>query len=467
MKPKVVPLQERFAQEMAQIKPFPPFAVAVSGGADSMALMVLLAEWSQTNNLEPPSVITVNHGLRPEAATEASQVAKWSAQYGLNHKTMLWQHTTEHLPKSNIQAQARTARYELLYNHCKEQKIRSLMTAHTSDDQAETVLLRLARGSGLEGLAGMRPRQPLPVVHTQDECIELIRPLLKFSGDELRQFLQSKEQDWITDPSNFDLRYARVRTRQVLKKLDELNISAAKLAATAYNLQRATDALLTYADDLQKQAVEFYPEGYAYLDFTKLTNAPNETAFRVLGNVLKSIGGRRYRPRFDRLQRLFDQMETNPLIKDWTLSGCHIQYQAHESRFLIVRELGRKTANPQQALDLTLADQTLVWDNRFSLKITGGSQKTIGEKTVLSFLGEDGARLVETITNAASQTGLNNAPDFLTRWHAIPSLVRPTLPAVWQGQDLIALPHLSGKSVLLGNKEPNENEMRFFVQFLN
>ena len=141
---------------------------AVSGGPDSMALMHLLARWRATAERPPVLVATIDHGLRPEAADEAAFVAREAAALGLPHRILAW---TGDKPSAGIQEAAREARYRLLVAHAREEGASHLVTAHTLDDQAETVLMRLSRGSGLSGLAGMRPE-------TDRQGIRHARPLL-------------------------------------------------------------------------------------------------------------------------------------------------------------------------------------------------------------------------------------------------------------------------------------------------
>ena len=136
-----------------------PWAVAVSGGGDSLALMHLLHDFARKEGLAAPMVLTVDHGLRKSSAGDAKKVVAWARRLGLSARVLTWRGKK---PKTGIEAAARNARYRLLGDFLVMHKIGTLFVGHNQDDQAETSLLRLARGSGLDGLAGMQPRAPWP-----------------------------------------------------------------------------------------------------------------------------------------------------------------------------------------------------------------------------------------------------------------------------------------------------------------
>lgn len=209
-------------------------AVAVSGGADSLALL-LLARAAFGDRV---SALTVDHGLRPESAGEARFVGEVCARLGVAHDilTLTWRER----PSANIQALARRARYRALVRSCNERGIGWLATAHHADDQAETLLLRLARGSGLAGLSGARPARAL----SADEggpAVALLRPVLGWRRTELGAIVAAAGIAPIVDPSNADMRYDRTRARRLLGETPWLD--AGRLAASAGHLAQANDAL--------------------------------------------------------------------------------------------------------------------------------------------------------------------------------------------------------------------------------
>ena len=172
-------------------------AVGVSGGGDSLALMHLLADWAKARKLKAPVVLTVDHGLRKTSAKDARQVAAWAKAAGLPVHVLTWRGAK---PKSGIEAAAREARYRLMGDWLRSTSISSLYVGHTLDDQAETFLLRLARGSGLDGLCAMRRLAPWPVAGFCE--LSVARPLLGVTRAELRAYLKARGQAWLDDPMN-------------------------------------------------------------------------------------------------------------------------------------------------------------------------------------------------------------------------------------------------------------------------
>lgn len=212
--------------------------VAVSGGSDSIALLVLLDRWRRHNAalelIETPLVVaTVDHRLRPGSAAEAAAVAALCEVRGFPHVTLTWDGEK---PASGLQEAAREARYALLMGEAGRRGFDCVVTAHTLDDHAETVLMRLARGSGVKGLAGMAE------VSFREGFI-LHRPLLGTSRGRLRAMLEREGVAWIDDPSNADPRFLRPRLRALLPKLAEEGLDAARLAGVARKLRRTDDAI--------------------------------------------------------------------------------------------------------------------------------------------------------------------------------------------------------------------------------
>ncbi len=185
--------------------------LAVSGGSDSTALLVLAARWAKRLKRPPKlTAITIDHGLRSESAREAAAVKRLARRLGVPHRTLRWRGDK---PKSGLQEAARIARYRLLAEAAARAGYEHVLTAHTLDDQAETVLFRLARGSGLTGLAGMAQASVLPV--GAETAFFLVRPLLHVSKARLVATLKAAGIDHSEDPTNRDPRYARTRLRWV------------------------------------------------------------------------------------------------------------------------------------------------------------------------------------------------------------------------------------------------------------
>src|SRR5579859_2956539 len=226
---------EEFAARLDRLGPYertPRLAVAVSGGADSLALALLADAWARRRG-GTAAALTVDHRLRPESAAEARQTGDWLAARGIAHQTLVWQGPH---PRSDIQAAGRAARYRLLEGWCAERGCLHLLTAHHLEDRAETFWLRLARGSGLDGLAG------ISAVTERAQC-RLLRPLLDVPPERLRARLRREDQAWIEDPSNRNAEFGRVRVRQARALLAAEGLSAERLAETLRHLGRARQAL--------------------------------------------------------------------------------------------------------------------------------------------------------------------------------------------------------------------------------
>jgi tRNA(Ile)-lysidine synthase len=295
-----------------------PVAVAVSGGSDSLALMHLLAGVTRARKWPLPIVLTVDHGLRKTSAREARQVAAWAKKAGLKAHMLVWRGRK---PRSGIEAAGREARYRLMGAWMVRQGIATLLVGHTEDDQAETFLLRLARGSGLDGLAAMRAHAPWPVEGFAGLAVE--RPLLGFSRSALRDYLIGLDQDWLEDPMNEDLAFDRVKLRRVRASLEEAGLSASRIAAAAAHLSRARESLEIVTEAVLARAVRKNARGLL-LDPKVLAAAPRELGLRALASVLMTVSGQPYRPRFESLERLFDKLAAGGPGASGTLHGCQI-----------------------------------------------------------------------------------------------------------------------------------------------
>lgn len=299
-------------------------AVAVSGGGDSIALMHLLAAHAAKLRVPAPLVLTVDHGLRSGSAGEARQVAIWARALGLEARILTWRGEK---PARGIEAAARQARYRLMGAALKKAGIAVLCVGHNRDDQAETFLLRLARGSGLDGLCAMQPLAPFPVPGF--DGLALARPLLAFSRADLRTYLATRKQPWLDDPMNDDPGFERVRMRQLLAASQ---LDSARIAAAAAHLARARVALEAVTGAGLARAVHADSDSLL-LDPAALAAAPREVGLRALAALLMRVGGQGYRPRFEALERLFDDIAGGTLGGGATLHGCRIAPAPAKSRF--------------------------------------------------------------------------------------------------------------------------------------
>jgi tRNA(Ile)-lysidine synthase len=310
----------------------PRWAVAVSGGGDSLALMHLLRGFAKAQKLTAPIVLTVDHGLRESSARDAKKVAAWAKQAGLKAYVLAWRGAK---PGRGVEAAAREARYRLMGAWLAKHGIATLFVGHTQDDQAETFLLRLARGSGLDGLAAMRAHAPWPVPGFPE--LSVARPLLGLGRDRLRAHLESLGQAWLDDPMNDDAAFDRVKIRKAQAALTQAGLSPVRIAAAASHLARARESLEIVTEAVLARAARKWEgarkgEEGVLLDPVVLAAAPREVGLRALASLLMAVGRQAYRPRFESLERLFDRIVAADLRGGATLHGCHIRPTAGKEK---------------------------------------------------------------------------------------------------------------------------------------
>ncbi|HTH18421.1 MAG TPA: tRNA lysidine(34) synthetase TilS [Magnetospirillum sp.] len=398
-----------FAALMAPLGPFearPRVAVAVSGGADSLALALLAHDWARQRGGEAVG-LTVDHGLRAEAVAEAEQVGEWLRAAGMAHHPLRWEGPK---PAADIQAEARAARYRLMEEWCRGEGILHGLLAHHRDDQAETLLLRLGRGSGVDGLAAMAPV-------SEAFFMRWLRPLLTVPRARLAATLEVRGQGWIEDPSNRNGAYARVRVRQLMPRLAAEGMAPERLADTARRLGRARAALEDMVAKAAARWVVPHPAGFALVDVQAFRQEGEEIGLRLLSRLLQAIGGSGYPLREDRVEGLYARL-CDGLGRATTLGGCRIGPLG--GRLLFCREAGR-VAPPLELVPGTRQ----CWDGRFRVETAADAPAGLR----LEALGPSGwSRLV-----ALAKPG---------RLPVLPAPVRPSLPVMLDQEGICAAPHL-------------------------
>ena len=268
----------------AGFKSLPALVLAVSGGPDSTALLYLAARWRSALKSGPDLIAaTVDHGLRVEAAREAREVKRLASTLGIEHRTLKWRGDK---PKTGIPAAARDARYALLAEAARKTGASAILTAHTQDDQAETFLMRLSRGSGIAGLGAMAR-------YTVREGIALLRPLLDIPKERLIATLEKAKIDYATDPTNHDASFTRPRLRALMPALAAEGADARNLVRLAARLSRANAAIETMADGAERylwhldlrNGIE--PAGFDLAAFSRLAS---EIRVRLLMRALDRVG---------------------------------------------------------------------------------------------------------------------------------------------------------------------------------
>lgn len=318
--------------------------VAVSGGSDSLALLHLLDDWRQVGG-PALCVATVDHGLRPEAAAEAAMVARICEGLGLDHRVLTWRDWDG---RGNLPAAARQARYALLADWARDKGLGTVALGHTRDDQAETFLMRLARGSGVDGLSAMAARR-------HHLGVEWVRPLLQAGRQDLRDWLRSRNIAWIDDPTNDDPTQDRVKARQALAVLAPLGLGSERLAATAAQMARARQALETAAAALARQAA-MSEGGDLLIDRARFAAADEEIRLRLLSRAIGWVSASHYPPRLSALSEVADAVGRGGRR---TLGGATLTGGARRIR--IAREY--------QAVRALVAGPGAIWDGRW--RITG------------------------------------------------------------------------------------------------
>ncbi len=408
---------DELASHFDQLRRYSSLIVAVSGGADSTALLHLLARWarseiSASQVLPCPSIVvaTVDHGLRPESATEARAVAQQAQALGLPHQILVWEHPDQK-PTTAIQVTARAARYRLLDALALAHPNSAVVTAHHQDDQAETLLMRLARGSGVDGLAGMRGSQ---LAHGL-VLVARERPLLSVPKARLVATLRAAGLTWCEDPSNADRAFERVRWRDAERHLADLGLTAVALARSAHRLDRARQALEVMANTAWDRIGNTHDGAFAALSAAAFDREPEDIRLRLILKAITAFGGQSQPPSLAQAEELVLALARQPSTGQ-TLAGCRIERDAAEIR--VFREPGRLGL---PVLDIT-PGQAVIWDNRFRVELQTGSGAVALERTVVRALGADGLA-------AARRQGA-----VIT----LPARIAWTLPSLWMGPDLAA-----------------------------
>ena len=405
---------------MAPLGPFEPaprIAVAVSGGPDSLALCLLADRWARARR-GAVFGLTVDHGLRPESGAEATQVRRWLTGRGITHRTLRWPGAR---PVTGLQEQARAARLALLTGWCRRAGVLHLLLGHQREDQAETALQRLVRGSGIDGLAAMAPVRL--ALEPAGGGVRLLRPLLPVSRDALIATLARWDQPWIDDPTNRDTRHARPRLATALARLGAEGLSAERLAKAAERAAGDRSALDELCTDLLAACTRPSPAGFVTIDLSVLRRAPSALAVRALGCVVTTVSGSAYPPRQERLERLAHRLLDDG-TKAATLGGCRVVPQ-RDGRVVVCRE-------PSAASEVRplVPGESALWDRRFVVSL--GLSATAGPYVVRR-LGTDGLAQARAM---ARSSGMSLTTD------GIPAPARPSLPALFDLDGPLAAPHL-------------------------
>ena len=377
--------------------PLPPrIGVAVSGGGDSLALLHLLKGiYSRRGGVV--EAVTVDHGLRNGADAEAQRVGEQAVRLGVTHEVLRWEGWDG---TGNLQDAARQARYTLMAQWAQARGLDAVALGHTADDQAETVLMRLARRSGVDGLAAMAPRR-------EDHGVLWLRPLLSVGRAALRAHLTATGVRWVDDPSNEDTRFDRIKARRALTALAGLGIDAGSLGVVAQNMGEAREALETYTRSAARRCMRL-SHGAVVFDRAALLAHPPEVQRRLWRRAIDWIAPAPYPPRRTALAQLMRAVSAG---HPTTLGGCAMICRKEDA--WLFRELNSVTeevAKPQGA-----------WDARWHCRAVEGAS------------APEGAEL-----RMLSSNGLKQCDNW--RDLDLPRAVLLSHPALWHGDTVLCSP---------------------------
>ncbi|WP_299141452.1 tRNA lysidine(34) synthetase TilS [uncultured Tateyamaria sp.] len=368
-------------------------AVAVSGGGDSVALLAVMVEFVRERGIEL-HVITVDHGLREEAKEEIALVTDLCATWDLPHHVEFWKGWSG---AGNLQAEARDARYDLMADWAYANGITHVLLGHTADDQAETFVMRLARGAGVDGLSAMVPRRVR-------NGITWVRPFLRIERSALRSYLRAAQLEWCEDPSNDNRDFERIRIRDALTVLGTLGVHTETLVDVAHNMSQAREAL-DWQTFLAARDVAQIVRGVVAFDLRKFRMQPAEIARRLLLHALGWTSSSAYPPRRDAVARTLAAIRSGDAV---TLGGCQIIVEGDV--IWVVREL-----NAIKDVSSEIGD---LWDERWI--VTGPEDDP---DLQVAPLGYD---------------GLQSVPGW--RDAGLPRAAAAASPAVWYDGQLVAAP---------------------------
>ena len=280
-------------------------AVAISGGVDSVCLL----NWLHKLGLDTVA-LHVNHGLRDVADVETQYVVELCKSLDVPCEVFYW---SGEKPKSGLESAAREVRYKMMTDYCCKNKIEFLAVAHQADDQIETFLMNLGRGSGVYGLAAMRPE-------SDRDGVKIIRPMLNVFRSELKEYCENNKIKYFVDEMNDDEKYTRVKIRKNRHLLnDKLGISDERILLAIDNLSRTRDALDSNVSNLVSIVMV---DDYARFDESFLFDEPVDIRLKLLGSLIQKVGKNDYQPRLNSLQKALDRLSSDC---KFTLSGCVVR----------------------------------------------------------------------------------------------------------------------------------------------
>ena len=385
-------------------------ALAVSGGPDSTAMM-LLASLSKKIKKDKVTVVVVDHGLRDGSANEAKLVCDNAKILGFKFKILKWGGVK---PNTRIQELARKNRYHLITKWCKTKKINKIFLAHHLDDQMETFLMRLGKGSGVDGLASMDF-----LSYISNICI--VRPFLEIPKERLLEILSSSKLKWINDPSNFNMDFKRSRIREIIPILAEEGIDSNQISHVIKRMRSASKSLNAQTKIIIHKYIHDFKNIAYFLDKKILIEVEDEEILlRVIEKIIMNISGSIYPTRGFKLKNILFWFFSEDNVSAKTLNGVVIRKR--KNNFIFYRELN----DCDKSSVIKLQNSKYVcWDNRFSLKAN------MSKNLEVRALGNAGISILKE-KKILKRQGYKGVP--LSAWK--------TAPGVWSKKRLISMPTL-------------------------
>lgn len=378
-------------------------AVAVSGGVDSMSLLFLLKELSHKKKIKIFALI-VDHKVRLNSTNEALKVSNILQENNIDHSILT--SYLEEPPCSNIESQLREVRYNLLYEFCIKNNINHLFIGHHEQDLAENFLIRLFRGSGIDGLSAMD-------FITNFREIKIIRPLLNFKKEELKNYLKKIKIDFAEDESNKDEIYLRNKIRNFIESLPDKKLLNQRIAMASKSILENKKLITKFLLEKAQNILKLEDLGYYKFNYANFINLTKEEAYRYLSWSLIDISGNPYKPRLNDLENLyFWLIEDNNKQKKRSLYGCIIA-KITKLEFIIYREKSR--------ISPIKIEKNNIWDNRFEINFS----KKITKATIENI---DAANF--------------NKLEIKHNLKGVAKEIISTIPVIKKDGKIVAIPHL-------------------------
>lgn len=409
-------LENNFCQKMDIIFPnnYPKkILLAISGGLDSVALLFLLQKYCNDKKITLIAA-TIDHKMRDASAKEAAFVADICQNNQIKHHLLI---NNNFIPDRNIEANLREIRYNLLLDLCHEEQIEYLFLAHHKQDVAENFLIRLFRGSGIDGLSAMEEISKLKNIH-------LIRPLLDFSKEELQKYLKEKNIKHIEDPTNKDEKFLRNKIRNFLNNIDDKDLINDRIIKASKSILENRKIINKIVKEKADQIYQLYDLGYFLLNKQKFKDLELELALRYINIIVNYFNGKFYKSRLRKIENLYHWMTSNKKHLAKNFDGAMIE-DYDDNYFIIYREKSK-------IQDMIInKDGQYDWDNRFKITIKNKKQ-SYQELTI--------GTLHSTEFNQLLKNNIN-----FKRFNKIKNPIKKifyTIPVIRSGNDILAIPNL-------------------------